>query len=802
MASAAHAQTNANAFKFTVTPTNKTIMVVETTNLLTVAISNLSTTNTTVDPDPVDPTKSVTNVLVTSFFSNVVVSATDGGSIKLKLLDDGKAPDQTASNAVYSVNWITPSNYLATNITLSFICSGIDLSATNETGDLTYPVVSNVTKMVYTIVPRPQNDRFTNAFKVESLGETIIATNNYASLETGEPQHGKVATEDASVWWKWSSPVTTNVLIDTAGSSFNPVLAVYTGSEVKKLTEVISATDDATFKLKAHVNFTATAGVTYRIAVAGQNTNGVGDIRLRIAPGTTFDTNGPSVAIKTPQDGALFTTNMVAFSGIASDIKPNDSGVGKVYLQVNKLTPVLMSGQESWSGTLNLPAGTNTINAFALDYAGNTGTVQSITVKYINPTNDWFIAATLLTKPSGLDLAINGRATIEPGEPLHSGNEGGHSIWYIWTAPDNGQLFLSTTNSDFDTLLDLYTGDQLTNLVSLASNDDAFDGSLFSELTQYVVSNQVYYISVDGYGGVSGRVFLSYSFAKKSPPQLYALKIDSSDGGRVTPASAYFPTNSTVQVTAIADTDYTFVGWKGSITSTNNPLLVEMIGDRNLTAWFRFSNYTESFESGGFNPSLDWSTPNGTSWVVQTNLASDGNWAARSGAIADGQRSSLRLVAANMAGSAHFDYFVSSELGWDFLEFHLNGNLMKQWSGTDQQSWKTYSFTVPAGTNTLEWFYLKDAHFSEGLDAGFIDNVYLPMGQLVPSISANLLSGNRVQIEVQGKFYQYYVIEASSNLLNWVPISTNRSANGVIDFEDPAFNANSKRFYRATTAGN
>jgi hypothetical protein len=155
-----------------------------------------------------------------------------------------------------------------------------------------------------------------------------------------------------------------------------------------------------------------------------------------------------------------------------------------------------------------------------------------------------------------------------------------------------------------------------------------------------------------------------------------------------------------------------------------------------------------------------------------------------------------------MAGSAHFDYFVSSELGWDFLEFHLNGNLMKQWSGTDQQSWKTYSFTVPAGTNTLEWFYLKDAHFSEGLDAGFIDNVYLPMGQLVPSISANLLSGNRVQIEVQGKFYQYYVIEASSNLLNWVPISTNRSANGVIDFEDPAFNANSKRFYRATTAGN
>jgi hypothetical protein len=339
-------------------------------------------------------------------------------------------------------------------------------------------------------------------------------------------------------------------------------------------------------------------------------------------------------------------------------------------------------------------------------------------------------------------------------------------------------------------------------LVSIASNDDAYEDSLFSELTQFVVGNQVYYFSVDGYGGLSGNIVLTYSFMEKSPPQQYSLKVNASEGGFVTPPSALYPTNSTVVLTAFPYVDYSFSRWEGSINSTNNPLTVDMIGDRNLTAWFTFNNFTESFESGGFNPALSWSTPAGTPWVVQTNKASLSTWAARSGAIGNSQTSTLRLVVTSQAGSGHFDYFVSTENGWDFFDFRLNGIVVKQWSGIDQQGWKTFSFSVPAGTNTLEWTYTKDTQNSDGLDAVFIDSIYLPMGRLAATVSANVLSENQVQIEVQGKYNQRYVIESSSDLTSWLPVYTNQSPNGVIDFKVPATQAGDKKFYRATTKGN
>src|SRR2546427_11842506 len=94
------------------------------------------------------------------------------------------------------------------------------------------------------VVPRPANDNFTNAFKIAPEGAVIPATNNYASLEPGEPLHAQVATVAASVWWTWSPAVNTNVLMDLAGSSFDPVLAVYFGTKVTNLQPVAAFSND------------------------------------------------------------------------------------------------------------------------------------------------------------------------------------------------------------------------------------------------------------------------------------------------------------------------------------------------------------------------------------------------------------------------------------------------------------------------------------------------------------------------------------------------------------------------------
>src|SRR2546430_1954893 len=129
-------------------------------------------------------------------------------------------------------------------------------------------IVTATNTVRYVVVPRPANDNFTNAFKITPEGAIILATNNYASIEPGEPLHAQVSTVAASVWWTWSSPVATNTLIDLAGSSFDPVLAVYTGTAVSNLQAVAASANDVVNNLKAHVNFDARAGVTYRIAIA------------------------------------------------------------------------------------------------------------------------------------------------------------------------------------------------------------------------------------------------------------------------------------------------------------------------------------------------------------------------------------------------------------------------------------------------------------------------------------------------------------------------------------------------------
>jgi hypothetical protein len=60
------------------------------------------------------------------------------------------------------------------------------------------------------------------------------------------------------------------VTIDTQGSGFDTLLAVYTGSSVGALTPVTSS-DDTTTNVQSRVSFSAAAATTYRIAVDGYN---------------------------------------------------------------------------------------------------------------------------------------------------------------------------------------------------------------------------------------------------------------------------------------------------------------------------------------------------------------------------------------------------------------------------------------------------------------------------------------------------------------------------------------------------
>jgi hypothetical protein len=61
------------------------------------------------------------------------------------------------------------------------------------------------------------------------------------------------------------------VLLTTAGSAFNTLLAVYTGNSVSNLSEIASDNNSGGTSNRSIVHFTAATGMTYDIAVDGVN---------------------------------------------------------------------------------------------------------------------------------------------------------------------------------------------------------------------------------------------------------------------------------------------------------------------------------------------------------------------------------------------------------------------------------------------------------------------------------------------------------------------------------------------------
>lgn len=90
------------------------------------------------------------------------------------------------------------------------------------------------------------------------------------------------------------------------------------------------------------------------------------------------------------------------------------------------------------------------------------------------PANDDFADAQML---SGGMLGLiysagaeghNWNATKEPGEPAHSGDPGGASVWYSWTAPETGRYAFSCGGRGTEIVFALYTGASIDALTPVA----------------------------------------------------------------------------------------------------------------------------------------------------------------------------------------------------------------------------------------------------------------------------------------------------------------------------------------------
>lgn len=158
----------------------------------------------------------------------------------------------------------------------------------------------------------PSNDHFGNSVNIAGAGTVVFGENHEASYDSGEPFHNDEAGS-GSVWWHWTAPANGTVEISTAGSNFDTLLAVYTGTSVSGLTEVASNDDDEqSLGVYSRVSFSATAGTTYRIAVDGYGAE-AGNVVLSLSQG-----RGPltwaSMSQSAPSIKATANGNMVQLS--------------------------------------------------------------------------------------------------------------------------------------------------------------------------------------------------------------------------------------------------------------------------------------------------------------------------------------------------------------------------------------------------------------------------------------------------------------------------------------------------------
>ena len=115
--------------------------------------------------------------------------------------------------------------------------------------------------------------------RASNCGVLSRISNVGAGKDAGEPDHAGNGG-GRSLWWTWTAPSTGDVTIDTNGSTFDTVLAAYTGNSVNALSAVASADDGGEF-FRSKLTFKATRGQTYQIAVDGYN-GATGEVVLNV----------------------------------------------------------------------------------------------------------------------------------------------------------------------------------------------------------------------------------------------------------------------------------------------------------------------------------------------------------------------------------------------------------------------------------------------------------------------------------------------------------------------------------------
>ncbi|HEY2951907.1 MAG TPA: immunoglobulin domain-containing protein, partial [Verrucomicrobiae bacterium] len=357
----------------------------------------------------------------------------------------------------------------------------------------------------------------------------IANANNFAATrQSSEPQHAGKAG-GSSVWYEWIAPFDGIATFTTKGSSFDTLLAAYTGPDLLSIIEVASNDDDDSRSFSSTIRFNAHAGTVYHIAVDGlaaarghilfcwkldattaqlprflthpasksvlRGTNTSLTVSVSNATSLQWFFNGvriPGATNPTLQILNVQRTNVGQYTVVATNATSSVPGP-QLNLSVKSLPGILEIGPAASVVTQDKPEdlGLSGPGFFAAE--GKNPPQKSASI---------LVAAGTI----GSQILNNYNSTTQIGESNHCGTLGGSTRWLGLTTTQPGLKFMvDTAGSSIPALLAVYNA---SNLLSLQFIDCST--GLNAHVTFPAVSNVDYLVAVDGDGGVENIIHLNW----------------------------------------------------------------------------------------------------------------------------------------------------------------------------------------------------------------------------------------------------------------------------------------------------
>ncbi len=127
--------------------------------------------------------------------------------------------------------------------------------------------------------PAPNNDDFNSPRLITTTPANMSQDTTGATTAGDDPSFTCVSGQRYNtVWYRYTAPSTGTLIINTFDSSYDTVLAIWTGSR-GNLTS-ITCNDDANNTLQSQVQVAVTSGTTYHIEIAGYYATAYGPLNL------------------------------------------------------------------------------------------------------------------------------------------------------------------------------------------------------------------------------------------------------------------------------------------------------------------------------------------------------------------------------------------------------------------------------------------------------------------------------------------------------------------------------------------